>query len=382
MNQTDQSRLPVSTAHRPTVKGEAFVMFAFDLGLNIDLEAAARMLRDSAQRKAVRRPGRAPAPDWFEYEPAPLRVVRESAPLEIRGRRTEPVVECTIYDFGAVSVVYRMPIEGALDDLIVLAASLDKDTTFRAQARSLAEQLSADIAGAIGKPSISSLVEDYAVFALREWTMPEGWTLDDVVIANAMPLTQVLQGDETPLSAGLSADLLRSRLSYTPQDAAIIEWNAAVLFDHEPDDVLVLLEHANVELLEMRVLDAQLDGLLERAGALLSAQGRRMYWPLGPSARDLQVLAELQTDSSLMFEGVNNALKLFGDQYLARVYRVAAERMHLPDWDAAVLRKLATAESIHDKIAGFLSAKRMEVLEVVIVLLIAVSIVLPLFGIK
>ncbi len=382
MNQATPAPSSAADNASPTVKGEVFVMFAFDLGLTIDLEAAGRMLRDSAQRKAVRRPGRAPAPEWFEYEPAPLRVVRESAPVEIRGRRTEPVVECTIYDFGAASVVYRLPIEGTLDDLIALSAALDENTTFREQARTLAERLSADIAGAIGKPAISSLVEDYAVFALREWTMPEGWMLEDLVIANAMPLTQVLQGDETPLSAGMTADLLRSRLSYTPSDAAIIDWNAAVLFDPEPDDVLVLLEHANVELLEMRVLDAQLDGLLERAGALLSAQSRRMYWPLGPSARDLQTLAELQTDSSLMFEGVNNALKLFGDQYLARVYRVAAEKLHLPDWDAAVLRKLATAESIHDKIAGFLSAKRMEVLEVVIVALIAVSIALPFFGIK
>jgi hypothetical protein len=85
-----------------------------------------------------------------------------------------------------------------------------------------------------------------------------------------------------------------------------------------------------------------------------------------------------------MFEGVNNALKLFGDQYLARVYRLAAERLHLPNWDAAVLRKLATAESIHNKITGFRSAKRMEVLELVIVILIAVSIVLPFlpFGAK
>ena len=82
-------------------------------------------------------------------------------------------------------------------------------------------------------------------------------------------------------------------------------------------------------------------------------------------------------DSALLFEGVNNALKLLGDQYLARVYRAASERFHLAEWDTSILRKLQTLESLYEKMSDQAASHRMEVLEWIIILLIALSIVLP-----
>jgi uncharacterized Rmd1/YagE family protein len=76
-------------------------------------------------------------------------------------------------------------------------------------------------------------------------------------------------------------------------------------------------------------------------------------------------------------KGVNNALKLLGDQYLARVYRLVSQRFHLAEWDASILRKLQTLESIYEKLADQATSHRMEVLEWIIIILIAVSILLP-----
>ena len=53
-------------------------------------------------------------------------------------------------------------------------------------------------------------------------------------------------------------------------------------------------------------------------------------------------IAQLQVDSALLFERVTNTLKLLGDQYLARVSRLAAQCFHLEAWDASILRKLQT----------------------------------------
>jgi uncharacterized Rmd1/YagE family protein len=66
-----------------------------------------------------------------------------------------------------------------------------------------------------------------------------------------------------------------------------------------------------------------------------------------------------------------------GDHYLARLYRLAAERFHLSDWDASILRKLDTLDSIYQKLSDQLSSRRMEALEWIIIVLIAVSILLP-----
>ena len=94
------------------------------------------------------------------------------------------------------------------------------------------------------------------------------------------------------------------------------------------------------------------------------------------AARDI---SQWQVDSAILFEGVNNVLKLIGDQYLARVYRLAAQRFHLADWDASIFRKLETLESIYQKISDQMVSRRMEVQEWIIIFLIAISIVLPFF---
>ena len=82
-------------------------------------------------------------------------------------------------------------------------------------------------------------------------------------------------------------------------------------------------------------------------------------------------------DSAFLFERVTNTLKLLGDQYLARVYRLSSRRFHLQGWDTSILRKLDTIESIYEKLTDETVNKRLEVLEWIIIILIAVSIILP-----
>ena len=78
-----------------------------------------------------------------------------------------------------------------------------------------------------------------------------------------------------------------------------------------------------------------------------------------------------------MFEGVNNAIKLLGNQYLARLYRLAAARLDLPSWQRSVQRKLDATESLYQKMSDAASTRRMETLEWVIIILIFLSMVLP-----
>ena len=85
----------------------------------------------------------------------------------------------------------------------------------------------------------------------------------------------------------------------------------------------------------------------------------------------------------MLFERVTNTLKLLGDQYLARVYRLASQRFHLEAWDASIMRKLQTLESIYGKMTDRATTQRMEVLEWIIIVLITISIAvsfLPMAG--
>jgi uncharacterized Rmd1/YagE family protein len=60
------------------------------------------------------------------------------------------------------------------------------------------------------------------------------------------------------------------------------------------------------------------------------------------------------------------------------VYRLASQRFHLQAWDAGILRKLQALEDIYDKMIDRAATRRMEVLEWVIILLIALEIVINL----
>ena len=86
----------------------------------------------------------------------------------------------------------------------------------------------------------------------------------------------------------------------------------------------------------------------------------------------------MQLESAVLLERVTNALKVFGEEYLTRIYRLAARRFQLAELDASISRKLATVESIYQKMADKAAGVRMELLEWVVIILIASEIVLSL----
>ena len=59
---------------------------------------------------------------------------------------------------------------------------------------------------------------------------------------------------------------------------------------------------------------------------------------------------------------------------------MASRRFHMPRWEASILRKLDVLESIHQKLADARAHHRAELLEWIIIALIAFEIVFGLVG--
>ena len=369
----------LSTAAAPLLhirEGSCFALFAYEVGLAIDLDRAEERITSLKERARIRHKRRAPS--YFEYSPAPLRVAQEADAVAIGPFATIASVDILLYDFGAVSVSYKIPLRGPFASLLTLSEDLYENATLLADSRWRVEQLIADIAPAITRPAIASFVEPYAIFEIAALEPP--LPPDALYAEHAQEIAQILRAERAVLSRDEVRDAIGHRLSFGADDLAIIDWEAAILFDREAEDVRDVLEFANVELLEMRFLDQQLDVALEQAYETLP---RQTWWRLalpGASGPDLRRIGTLQVESAVLFEGVNNALKLLGDQYLARVYRLVSERFHLADWDASILRKLETLESIYQKMSDFAGTRRMEALEWIIIVLITLSIVLPILG--
>ena len=353
------------------IQGTCFAFFAYDVGLSIDLSGAERRIAAGTERGRLRHKTR--APQYFEYRPAPLRLVQEGRVFDVGGYQASPTVEAMVYDFGAVTITYRFPIEGPFDRLLDLSESLYENDRLLADSRTRVEQLVLALTSAIERPSIAREVEDYVIFSIESYAPAEDhplWKSHDTGLAH------LLRAERTPFSEQEMTDAVSCHISFSPEDVAVIDWHSAVLFGKEMDDVRAVLEFANVELLEMRILDEQLDLALDQGYETLSKTPRLLSLP-GSHEKDTTRIAQLQVDSALLFERVTNTLKLLGDQYLARVYRLVSQRFHLEAWDASILRKLQTLESIYGKISDRAATRRMETLEWIIIVLIALSIVLP-----
>lgn len=355
------------------------MLFAFDVGSGIALDAAQRALAASQPtREELSRERRTPSS--LRFRPAPLQASVDGEAVAIGRFATNPSIQCTLFDFGAISVAFRIPLaETDLEELSRLACELYEHRPLLAEARRRVAALVALLGSSIAQPNIDEIVEDYVVYQAERWSVssdaadPDGVESGAEAILHSAPgIARVLRAADEPLSDEEIADAVSTRLSYGREDVAVIDWNAAILLDRRPQDVLAVLEFANVELLEMRFLDDRLDDALDRS---LESLSRRTA--LRADREERRRLALLQMDGALLFEGINNALKLVGDQYLARVYRATARRFHLPEWDESVMRKLDTVQRFYEKLSDEQSTRRMEVLEWIIIILIAFSIVLP-----
>jgi hypothetical protein len=354
-------------------RGTCWVLFAHDIGMSIDLNEAERRITDDKHRETLRHKRR--APQYFEYHPAPLRVMQTGEPLQVGDYQTAGIVEMLMFDFGAVSVTYTIPLGGPMAGLLELSDRLYGNEALAADARQRVERLLAVIEPAVNRPRVLDIVEDYAIYQIE--ACPPGLGSGQVLADFGQLLAQIMRAETSALSEDEVRDALAGRISFSRDDLLIVDWNAAVLFDTDAEDVRAVLEFANVELLEMRFLDDRLDDALDEAYETLTRRTWNDSTRQGTRARDLRRVAQLQVDSAVLFEGVNNALKLLGDQYLARVYRAASQRLHLNEWDASIIRKLQTLESIYEKMTDRHAHRRMEVLEWIIIILIAIEILLP-----
>ncbi len=354
-------------------RGQCSVFFAFDVGQSIDLDAAERLLEGTSSRERLRHRRR--NPPWFQYQPPPLRVTSTVSAIEGRTFRTASSVDLVLYDFGAISLEFVMPLSGPLDGLLSLSLELEDDPRLEREARRHVGEILEVIGSALHRAHLAEQAETY--FVMRVLKLGGNQRLSSIVADHGPLLAQILRAERGELSSQEVDDALSCNVAFGVDDLALVDWNGALLFDPEPDDTLSLLEFANVQLLEMRFIDNKLDDSLERAYQILSRQRERRRRPFGSGDADVQQVALLQADTAILFESVTNSLKLLGDAFLARFYEATSKRFHLTEWHESVTRKLAVLESIYGKLSDRQSTFRMEVLEWIIIVLIAVSMVLP-----
>jgi hypothetical protein len=356
--------------------GILHIYVAFDWGEEIDLERARRLV----PAETVQFPRRRRTPPSIVYRPAPLRLSLTPGAVDLpEVGPVQPATEVTLFDFAAVSVALHVSFRLSPPALIHLAGWLADPAPLVKAARTVLEGLHQRLLPAIHNPLWSDdLSEEYFVFQL----LPEHGPAPaaHLLQSHAGWLAGLVRLENGPLSDEEIAEAVRRHLSYSPDDLFVADWAAAFLLDRDCEETLQTIEFANLQLLEYRHIDNRLDDSLAGASRLLHPLTRSwLPWFFRSHVQPLRRLGELKVEANGLFERTGNVLKLVGDQYLARVYRLVAGRFHLTEWEQSIQRKLEVAEGVYQVVSDQAATNRTEFLEIIVIFLIFFEILLALF---
>lgn len=343
---------------------------AFDWGDEIDLDRA-RAFCESEKHSL---PRKARTPSSIAYHPAPLRAKQPPITLMLAGMGlVSAEMDVTLFDFGAVSAGIHIPIRLSAESLRVLAGSLCDPSEQVEQVQRAVQPLFHALQPAIHRPVWSPIAEEYFVFQLDP--IP-GKSPVDLLEEDGAWVAGIVRLESEPLSAGETAEALRLRLGYLPNDLFVPDWAAALIIDQDCEELLEVVAFSNVQLLEFRHIDARLDSRLQQTYGLIHELARSWLPFWRTHTRTVRAVGELKVEVNVMLERSSNALKLVGDPYLARAFHLLATRLHLDEWGANIRAALAVLEGTYQVLSNQTAIYRAEVLEIAIVTLILFEIVM------
>ncbi|MGA9156813.1 MAG: hypothetical protein WB249_08480, partial [Candidatus Sulfotelmatobacter sp.] len=363
--------LPTLVATKPAdapLSGSVLVLIQFDVCEEIRLDQLRQILGARTADASFKHL----APGYVRYQRPPVEEVLEPLILE-SGERLQGDIK--YFDYGVVSVVFEVPFSGDWDKLVQLSSRWVWDTNFESLATRIVKQKLERAAPALVKPYTTEwLQEDYFIFHLRD--IAGSPSASDLLAAQGSYISQVVRGESQPLSDGERQEILQSRISYYPNDLAVIGWNAAFIYDSASgaETAIQLLQYANSQLLEFRHYDELLTKQLEQVYDFLDRGGRGL-WSRWRTAKAASKLHTVLLDVSELTERADNAIKFLSDMFSARLYKLAALKVGVPDYKDLVQQKLQTAEELYRFMVDEFNQSRAFVLELMVVIILIIELV-------
>lgn len=366
------------------LSGDVVYLYAFDIAYELFRTPIRDLLGQPVAQFVVDSSKRFPRQLFF-YRPQMVRL----PPLEKFGPRGPIRIERSvkILPVGAISISVRIPFDvERVEDLVAYHDLRFSDGTYLYDdVRELADQVHRELRPYCSRP-VDRLGDEeaYTVFCIHgplrdasDQIIPAEPWLDRSRREIAALLTEEV--DPRQLSEQEADESTGKSFSYYQNDAVVVDWDAALILD-EPryvDEVLYIMELANVQLAELEAYDRLLDDAVETSYRDV-ARARRFFGMRATRAqRNLQ---ELRIDLARLADELGNITKFFGDWHLARIYQGLSARFHLGDWHQSIDQKLRMLDDMYQLIRSDFTNRWMIVLEATIVLLILFDIVKSILG--
>jgi hypothetical protein len=366
---TSKVQASTTPALKTPLHGSVLVLIQYDVCEEIRLD----VLRGLIPARNAQATFKSQAPGYVRYQRTPIAEPLEPVILQ-SGERLSG--EIKYYDYGVVSVIFELPFAGDWDNLVQLSARWTSDTNFEKLASRIVRQKLERAEPALIKPYADEdwLQEDYFIFHVRE--IDGSPSADDLLTSSRNQIAQVVRGETATLSEGERSEILTSRMSYYPSDLAVIGWNAAFIYDTQPgaETAIQLLQYANSQLLEFRHYDELLTKELENVYDFLEVGGTG-WWSRWRSAKAASKLHTVLLDVNELTERADNAIKFLSDMFSARLYKLCAQKVGVPDYKDLVQEKLHTAEDLYRFMVEQFNQSRAFVLELMVVVILIIELV-------
>ncbi len=357
-------------------RGRFLCYRVFDVGDTIALDDVEKMI--GARRVDIQ----GPLVEGLVLAVRPLEVDIGTCTLRIPSLGRDRVLMATcsahVFDFGAISFMYEIEIEPGttIEQLTPLCDALYDAPELDTQGRLHRQELVNRFGTSIEKPHDWREAESFTIVFVEQLA---GANLAD--LAKSEKVAKLLLGEtsERALSAATRDDVLKNSFSYLVDDLVIVDWNSAFVVEPSGSRVVpFVLELATSQLLEFRYYDGILENELARVYDRVEKSRPRVFW--SPYGALMRKVVRRFMELTEFTERVDNSIKAVGDFYLARVYQAALARFRVPEWRESVESKLGLIARAYELLKGEVEVSRTQLLEVVVVLLIAVELVTALYG--
>jgi len=381
--QQGESRAKKMASESPKLT-EVVFFYIYDIGQRADLKKVAALIPAYDDMGLVKR----------RDTPASLSLPR---PLVVRLNETEAVEAnefesftsiAKIYDEGALSIIVRIKTRTPFDALYTMRQKTVLEDGVGLTIDDYAEESFHRIYNAI-RPAVAGPYEKGYV---DKETYTAYCIIDDIgdpyeFIREHRAAAASLLIDESRLEqlheSQVNATLARP-FSFRTDDYAVFDMDRCIIIDpnHDYEDLLLIVEHANYQLLELRVLDRLLDRWLDEAERdirlMYSDEAGQKHLRGNAAQRKFAHIQSLRFDALFILENLENSSKIIGDYYLGQIYARLCGILNTDGWKWSVERRLDTLQSVYDMEKTDTSDQKMFWLEVVFVV---VCIVFPLIQI-
>lgn len=344
---------------QPDFSGNVYIFFAFDVGDEIQAEEVKQdvTIQTSGSQQSK----------FLQNHHIPLNI--ELPHPHDSGR----CINSKLHQFGVLSLTYKVPISGSLQEMKSLLVSIDEK--YQEQSIQDASSIFKKIKPHTLKPHFFHLRNYYTVIQIDTKNNVTG---KEIQKNHGKEIASLVRFETESLSEAQKELILDQEIGYFSQDLVIIDDEAAFIYDQQYEDLLSFFEIGNIQQLELQyfnsLIDKQLNAIYEERSfslpllSYLPFIGSKYFDPLGDMHR-------LQVEISVITERFEAGVKIVGEPFYASVYEQLIKKLDLAKWKTGIEKKFATIKEIRHFYQHKVDTNREDLLSVLIIILIILELI-------